>query len=262
MLRFAKWLPCLAAIAGAVMLGTASPARAGIEIQLSLTEGTNSASAIYDETTNSWVSQSLTGSTTGSFSYSSGKITFNGTVGDFSTLFSYASSNSPGTTYLADANNGNDFVTNNATSNQSLTVEVSATGFTSPNSPPPLPVKDTITASMISGTGSATAQGYADATDALGGTGFASSPLSISSIPQTTSASDNGGTYGFSPNGAAYSLTFTSTFALSGNGQLNVLGGGVSTAVPEPASMMAALSAVPFLALGAWMRCRKQVAIA
>jgi hypothetical protein len=57
-------------------------------------------------------------------------------------------------------------------------------------------------------------------------------------------------------------LSFTFTLSAgSGQDTANVSASTVAV-VPEPASMLAALSAAPFLALGAWLRRRKQVAIA
>jgi|SRR5579884_341726 len=119
---------------------------------------------------------------------------------------------------------------------------------------------------------SASYQGFLDNTNSLFG-----QPAGASTPLQTASASLGApGTAAlvFSPStvttqvpgGTPFSMTdvLTFTFTLSaGSGQdtANVSASTVA-ALPEPSSMMAAFAAMPFLAIGAWLRRRKQVAIA
>ncbi len=155
-------------------------------------------------------------------------------------------------------------ITNNSGTAQTITIEVSAQDFTTPHSPPALMLGDTVSGSVVNGTVSGSVQAYADATNALFGQGFSDPGLNLT-IPTTNaqgSFSVNGAAVsGFNAPANGYSLTFVETLTLSAGASLTLTGGNVAT-LPEPTSMMAALSAVPFLALGAWLRRRKQVAIA
>jgi hypothetical protein len=245
MFRLKKWPPWAAVIAGAFMLGTAGPARA--DILLNLTDTT-------------------TGGSTGNLGGAGNSVSYSGAVGDFSVSIAEGSSNSPGGPYKALTQQGTVTITNNGASAETLQILVSANGFTSPQSPPPLNVSDTVSGSVLTGTlTNGSAQGFADASNTLGGEGFAGAALSFGPTTGGTnnaSFSQSGVVDGFSPNGSPYSLTFIETFTLSAGGSITVTGGNVEAVVPEPANMMAALSAVPFLALGAWLRRRKQVAIA
>lgn len=241
MIRFTKWPLWVAVLAGAFMLGTANPARA--DMQLQLIEGTST--------------------TTASSTSNAGPVLYNGNVGsDFTVTIAYGDSNSPGG-LSALAEESTTKITNNSSNDATITIQVSAQGFNSPESPPPLTVLDTVSGSVLTGgLVSGTAQGFADSTNALFGTGFASTLLKFGPNGPSTSFAQNGAVGGFSPDGKTYSLTFTETFTLAGHTTITLSGGNVQAVVPEPTSMLAAISAMPFLALGAWLRRRRQVAIA
>jgi hypothetical protein len=240
MIRFARLLPLAAVIAGIVMFGTAGPARASIELVLT---------------------DVSTSSTVNGTPISSNAAMYSGAVGNFSVDISVGSSNSPGTNYRGITQEGTVQITNNGSTTETLSILVSANGFTSPMSPPPLYVTDTVSGSVASGTMSGTAQGFTSYSNNLGAEDFASSLLTFGPTPGGQSFSQNGSVYGFSPT-SAYSMTFVETFTLSAGGTITLTGGNVETIMPEPSSMMAALAAMPFLAMGAWLRRRKQVAIA
>jgi len=236
MLQFSKWLLRSALLAGAVLVSTGSPARASID--LTLTEGSSTVSRSNPD--------------------SGGSVSYSGAVGsDFSVLIAYGDSNSPGgQTALTQA--GSIVITNNSSSAATITITVSAQDFTSPVSPS-LQVLDTVSGSVATGSLiSGSAQGFADSSNALFGEGFASTLLQFGPNSSGTSFSVNGNVGGFN-SGPKYSLTFTETFTLAGNSSLTLTGGNVQTALPEPTSLMAAFTAVPFLGLGAWLRRRKLV---
>lgn len=247
MFRFMKCLFCAGALAASVLLGTASPARADLELQL--------------------ISGSSIPTTVDSKS-NDGPAVFNGTVGVFNVCWSAGASNSPGGT-AALACEGALSITNTSGSNATITIEVSAQGFTSPTSPPPLLLGDLV-AGTVTGKGttvSGIAEGYADATNTLFGEGFSDSGLDLT-IPKTTSGNTFSVTgtavnpNGFSPNQHAYSLTFVETFTLSAGATLSLTGGGIKTEgnvdppnpLPEPATLTAAFTAMLFLGFGAWRR--------
>lgn len=266
MFRLAKWLPCVAVLAGAVLLGMASPAHATIELTLTQVGGpTTSVTSPSDQgpviigTVNAGLPPTITPTT----------------FGDFTIALASGSSNSPGSSLNAQtAGVLSNFgltpfsIVNNSATEQSLIITISAQNFSSPNSPPPLDVFDTVSGTVSGGSVTGTAQGFADASNTLYGDGnsslpggFAGALLTFAGTNGTLSGSisQSGIVSGFSPNGATYSLTFTETITLTAGASLTLTGGNVQTLpTPEPASMMAAFTAVPFLGLGAWLRRRKQ----
>ncbi|HTU19785.1 MAG TPA: hypothetical protein VMG10_17110 [Gemmataceae bacterium] len=254
MFRFAKWLPCTAAFAATVLFGTARSARADIE--LTLTEVNTS------------------------YSYNSGDVTgdsvgfMGGSVGDFSIFMAGGSSNGFGTTADALVQEGAMFIKNTSSTAETLQIIVSADGFTSPIVPP-LTLYDVVNGTTADSSVNApnvsvsdgTAQGYANTSNVLGdisGPGVIDgSALSFqASGPSTNfSAGSNGplsGSVEVDAVTAPYSLTFVETFTLSAGGSLTMTDGNLQMLTPEPASLMAALTAVPFLGLGAWRRRRKR----
>lgn len=234
MFRIAKWLSWVAAVAVAVLLGTAGTARATIELDLASGSST----------------------VTKSDPNSGGSVSYTGAVGNFSVVMAYGDSNSPGgQSALAEA--GSITLTNNSSSAQTITIKVSAQDFTAPVNPA-LEVTDTVSGSVAKGSVvSVTAQGYADSSNTLFGQGFASTQLNLGTYGNGTSFSANGVAGSFN-SGSKYSLTFIETITLAGNSSVTLTGGNVQAMLPEPTSMMAAFTAMPFLGLGVWMRRRKQ----
>jgi hypothetical protein len=269
MFRLKKWPPWAAVIAGVVMLGTASPARADTELMLTLTDGSgDSATATYDFTTKSWVNSNGSSGNgfgfSGSFSESgsaSGNqiLQFYGELGGYSVMVSTSTSNAPGG-INAFVNTSNSSVTG---SGSGLAIETSAETFTSPSSPP---------APAVELTASSSTTGFNDnATTSANYAAYAGTSLGGSQIASVNGSYtiDSGGTGNGLPinsnpltNVSSYSLT--SIVSINGGAidLSNINARAEMVALPEPTNMMAALSAVPFLALGAWLRRRKQVAIA
>jgi hypothetical protein len=242
MFRFVIWLPCVAALAGAIMLGTAGPARADIE--LTLTNLSTGATASGDP--------GVTGSTDVYTGGTLGNIQIMGSIG-----FTTSSTSTNAITELDTYS-----LTNTGTTAQTLQIMVSANGFTTPSAPPPMDIFDTISGSTATGSISGTAQGYADASNTLGGTGFSNPGLALSYSASGPSQPFQGTLSGFSPgfsNSGAYALTFIETITLDAGASVTLTGGNVqSVATPEPTSVITACTAVPFLVLGAWLRRRKQ----
>jgi hypothetical protein len=236
MMRFRKSL-WMAALIGAVLLGPAPPARATIQMMIQEDSGTVT---------------TITGS--------NGFVSFNGAFGDFSIVASFGTSNAPGG-QNALVQLGTFSVTNNASGNGShvLNISVSGDGFNSPQSPPPLEVLDTVSGSGVNGTLFGNFQGYADATNTLFGKGFASTNLGFSVSGTSQSFHQDGVQFGFSPDGATYSLSTFATYSLSNGGSFTLSGGNVQAVVPAPAGLMLVLSGLPLLGLG-WLRRRRQPA--
>jgi hypothetical protein len=180
---------------------------------------------------------------------------------DFNIALAWANSNSPGSTLQGVANQANVFVVNNTGSEHTLHINVSAQGFTSPTSPPPLNVLDTVSGSGISGSVSGDFQGFADATNALFGTGFASSDLIFNWNGQSQSTAVNGSQYGFSPDANQYSLSIFGNFTFGANASVTLTGGNVQTVpTPTPAGLALVLAGLPILGLRYLRRRRPAVA--
>ena len=230
-LRKSLWVAALA-----VVLGTASSAQASLELVL-----TSGASTVTKSDPNS-----------------GGSVNYSGAVGNFSVVFAYGDSNSPGG-QTALTEEGSIKITNNSSSAETITIVVSAQDFTSPHSPPAMDVLDTVsgtvaTGSLISGS----AQGFADASNTLFGTGFASTKLTFGPNGPSTSFSQNGDVNGFM--GSKYSLTFTETFTVAGGTSLTLTGGNVQTVVPAPAGLVLALTGFPMLGFAGLLRRRRKLA--
>ena len=191
---------------------------------------------------------------------SQGPASFNGTIGDFTiAIDTKGLSNSPGDPTGADLELSNAKITNNSSSAHTLHINVSATGFMTPNSPPALDLVDAVSGTLNNGTVSGTFTGYADASNALFGQAFASQTLSFSVTGRSKFFGADGSVSGFSPGGATYSLSIFSNFNLDGKTAVTVSGGNAQTltAVPEPSSLIALATAVPMLGLGARRLRRK-----
>jgi hypothetical protein len=238
-----KSLWMAATLAGAVTLGMSAPARASI--QLRITEvGVPGATVTVTNPVNT------------------GPVNFTGPLGDFTINVAFGSSNSPGGV-IGFVQQGTNSIVNNSGATHELLIDVSAQGFTSPTSPPPVGVLDSFAATIVTGTVTGTFKGTADATNALFGTGYTNAGLNLSFTatgPANSVAANGVASTGFSPAGATYSL---SSFA-----DLNLTGGAILTghlgnevtfpAVPEPASLAMAFSGLGLLGGAGWMRRRSR----
>jgi hypothetical protein len=240
--RFRKFLPLVAVLVAAGILGMPAQARASFVLTLQADAGPT---------------------TTVTVGADAGPATFTGTIGTFSIFIAFGSSTSPGGPTNSITQEGTIAIVNTGGGTHTLHINASSQGFTSPNSPPPLLVVDTISGTLVSGTLSADFQGFVDATNTLFGKGFAAPLLTIPSMTGSSLSfkADGGPVPGFSPNGATYSMSVFENLTLSGGGSLTLTGGNVQTvATPEPATMVLALSALPFLGV-VWSRRRRKQAM-
>jgi len=186
-----------------------------------------------------------------------GQITFNGSIGAFSTVITAGTSNSPGANGLAILQTHSISVRDLTNSAASLTVSFSDTNFSNPigNN---MTLGSSFAGTFLSGTSgeSVSFQSYADGSNTAFGTAItsglhtatlangATTPAGFTTADRTASFSDTG----------TYSMTDVTTINLSANGQANVSGttsvsvpGGAG--VPEPASLgMMGLGLVGLLA--------------
>lgn len=237
----------LAVIGVVAMAGLASAARADFELTLQVSNGTTQGTKVTIDVP----------ADSGPATYS-GTIGLNGATGAqvFDIFLSVGTSNSPGG-MNAISNLSNVLITNETNSIYSLAIGVSAQGFDSPESPPPLTVQDTISGSVMTGTVTGTAQGFADATNTLFGKGFAGSVLGISATVGGSSFSQTGSAYGFSPNGATYSETLIENLTFSGGAAVTVTGGNVEVLTPAPSAAVLVCAGAPFLGIWSYRRARR-----
>jgi len=234
----------LAALVGLGMLATSPASRADLALTLYETGGVP---VVVDVPANT------------------GPAIFSGTIGpggaggtDFSIFLSVATSNSPGGA-TAMGNLATITIMNLTAGALDLHIDMSAQGFTSPQSPPPLNVFDTLSGTLVSGSVTASLQGFADATNTLFGTGFASTPLSQTVSGTAKSLKQDGVVNGFSPGGATYSLTIKSDYLLSGGGVLTLTGGNVQVqAVPEPMTLASGVMGLGLFGGAGWLRRRRK----
>jgi len=228
-----------AALVGAAVLG--SPTRADAAFELRLSEDGGAPIVV-------------------NVPSSTGPAIYSGLVGsDFLISLSVGTSNSPGglNGLVQDANIT---IQNLSGSSHVLHISASAQDFTSPNSPPPLYLLDTVSGTLVNGSVSGNFQGFADASNALFGTGFAGQNLLFSAAGLSQSISGNGSAFGFSPNGNPYSISIFANFTIGGGSLLTLTGGNAQTAAaPAPAALVLALTGLPVFGVAGWIRRRRAV---
>ena len=254
MSRFRKSLLLAMILAGAIVLGGPAGARADFTLQV-FQDGVQ----LLDQ------------------SFSTNQVQFNQTVGAYYVTGDILYTNNPG-----DINNGNIQISgmtieDNDGKQHTLSLVLSANNFTSPGQAGSQMLLSS-TAS-ITGTGllgpsdSFTYQGYADANNNLFGTtspppvgGVASGGAVTTGLSSFTMA-DGTLTQGKTDTKTAtfvrtqdlYSLTSVSTFTMTGGGSIG-FATSTAAALPAPAGIVLALSGVPLLGLGHWLRRRRQPA--
>jgi len=240
MIRFRKLLPLAAALAVAVALGTPRKAHAYIEIDYSIDGGARTFLA--------------SGTTEALYSGSIGGL--------FSVTLAYGTTDNSTPVHAIVELSDTNLKTKYTNAGHTLTLYVGAQGFTTPQSPPPLALLDTASGSLTNGSVTGTSQGFADATNALFGQGFAGELLTFSASGGSQSFDQSGYKYGFSPDGATYSLALISNYTITAGAtaaSLTVTGGNAQTIpTPAPAGAVLALTGLPLLGLGGWLRRRKQ----
>jgi hypothetical protein len=257
MKRLFRTVPGMAALVGLALLGTPGKASAQIEIDFSVDGGARTFGA----------------SSGGSLA------TFSGTVGGlYNVVITVGNTNSPGTPGLAFDTQSNNTVTSLFTSGtHTLTVFVSSTGFTTPQSPPPTTLSSSFSAvALTGGTINYNFQSFADPTNRLFGGIPATPGLPVFPVPAPDTATPNltSSTTGqagtgvlansalFSPNGATYSLTNALSITTNAAFSLTNFSGNTRVTpnpVPVPAGLALALSGLPALGLG-WLRRRRKQA--
>jgi len=227
-----RTLLTIAAMAAAVVSASAArTAKATLEMTLSTSDGASPITVVDNGT--------------GDTNPAVGQITFAGAIGNFSTVITAGTSNSPGANGVSILQTHNISVRDNTASRDTLTFSMSDTGFTNPvgNS---LQLGSSFAGTFLSSTSgeNVTFQSYADNSNTQFGhattSGLHSASLTNGS-PAPVSFSTPDRTAAFSSTGP-YSLTDVTTISLSQNGQANVSGttdviAGAGAPVPEPASL-------------------------
>lgn len=180
---------------------------------------------------------------------------FTGAYGDFSVKVFGGSSDNGAT--LSDLLQSTTSVTNtNATSAATLHLYVSQTNYTLPTGAN-LSVESGLGGSVNQGTVGLTGifQAYASNSNTLFDTTQFTNGLQTAT--QTGTTFDTGSAFGtFARTSAMYSLTTEVNFTLSAGGQANYSSHENLTA-PAPAGVVLALTGLPFLGIGTWLRRRK-----
>lgn len=189
---------------------------------------------------------------------------YSGLVGNFNVVIAYGSSNAPGGENAL-GQVGSIVITNTSNSTQTLTMEISATGFYSPQSPPPLNIYDTVSGSVATGSLiQGTFQGFADTTNSsTPGAGTAGQLINIGTYGASTSFAGNGAIGGvFSPNGATYSVSIIETLEVAANTTLTLTGGNVQVMMPAPTNLLLALAGTGVLSFWSFWRRKQAGAVA
>jgi hypothetical protein len=250
MKRF-RWISA-ALLAGMAIFGSASAQAA---LVLTIQQGATTATATADTTTGMITTSSgpgtffvdkdaITGETTLAY-----KGTLNGVVFNLTTA---ATTNTPGTPTMAMLNLSSSTISNTNTIAKSFTISTSADGYTAPTGSATVPVAldyangGVLTNGSISGgTFDASADGVNATQQTFSGTGAA---VALANNPPTTIL------FSF-PSSTPYTMTSSITATLGASSSTASLGGTVSiSAVPEPSSVMTALTGVGLVGLGAVRR--------
>jgi len=238
--RFRNFLPLVAVLAGAVVLGAPNTAKAAFSVRVTTTAG----SATIADGGAGDLDGLLNGSITVNYGDSAyhlvGTISFTNAPG------------SPNQAILDVSYNVNTF----GTTGGAASLEASATGFTLPNSNPE-------TANLLlngngSGSGTLSAQGWVLQNGAL----FAQGGTVLGPLGPFNTNGGYSGSASASYNGATpYALTEKLSFNLAANA--NTSGDGqLTVTVPAPAGLVLACAGLPFCAFAVWVRRRKLVTAA
>jgi len=231
-----KHLIVLSALAAAILAGAGS-ARAALQLRLE-TAGATTVNVVDNGA--------------GDTNPLAGQITFNGSIGNFATVITAGTSNSPGANGLAILQTHTISVRETTATRSTLTVTLGDTGFTNPSGAN-LQMGSSFSGTFLSSTAgeSVSFQSYADPSNTALGKAVTSglhtaqlvngsqAPVGFSTADRTATFTSNG----------PYSLSDVTVINLSQNGEANV-GGTTSVTlpagagVPEPAS-------IGVLALGA-----------
>jgi len=232
--RFHNFLPLgVAALVGAAVLG--APTQASATLALYLQEDGGAITQV---------------ATAADFT----SVSFNSTFSDFTVNILGGSSDNGAT--LSDLLSSTTSVKNNTGATHTLSMWVSQTNYNLPAGTP-LSVESGLGGTVDTGTLTLTGifQAYADKNNGLRGT------TDFTNGSQNATANgnpfDTGSAFGSFNRTGLYSLTSVANFKLSGGGQANFSSQVHVTPVPEPSSVVLALSSLPLLGIGTWLRRRK-----
>jgi len=280
--RFRRWAtPTLAlALAGLVLLGTAPRAHATLTLEaredggptiLIAQDGSPAGTAGVQNFFLGGTSPTTVGdnSLPGDSIFPDNNITLGTAVntsitfGDFSVAGSVSQDNKPGTpTFATLFSNALTVKNNDLTMAHTIDLIISDTGFTGPVNP----VFSASANGQFQGLGrnllgdTAHATAFADFTNALFGMGVTVQDFMFTAVSGTASqsyANDAGPVFpGIST--TPYSLTVRLTFTVAAGNQLSNRGDSVeaNAAVPEPATLAMAFSALPLIGFAAWRKRR------
>jgi hypothetical protein len=237
-MRLGSPFPVMAIVAGAVILGASSPARASMELKL---ESGSTSTLLTEANPGNGIFYSNT-----SF------------AGDFSLTMLSAESNSSfdGPTVFSELDLQSFTLKNLTGSQQTLTLTLSDVGFDPNTSARPLVVYNSASATFSQGTsGSLTFQTFA-----FDGTGYfqTSGPGTVSTDPVILTPASSGSTTtaDFSPQNAQFSLTNVMTITLDPGASIAGFTGVSLVHAPEPGAL--ALVFIGLISLGVGHRLRRR----
>jgi hypothetical protein len=226
MIRFRKSLLLTVALVGIVMLG--APTQAHATFTLRLQSGANDLT--------------VTDNDSNDLSVASGVITFGGSFGSFFVQVTTGSSNSASATEPAQITINNLSIT--GASSSTLTLTLTDTSFVVPPPGPALMQSQLSTTQIPQGT-TVTYQSFVH--------GSPGTLLSLNSV-------DGDVVFDLmTVPSTPYTLSSISTFALGAAGTVQTTGITQLSAVPAPAGLVIALTGMPVLGVGTWLRRRKAV---
>jgi len=290
--RLGQWasLSFALAMAGAVLLGPATKARATLTLEAQETTGATVNATLYAQdgsgvgaTVQNFFGGGTALTTVADSSIPGGATTPDGeidlgatnagiTFGNFSVRGSTSDSDSPGTSTFAQLISTSLSVTNNTSVAHTITLVISDTGFTQPT-PPLFGASAGGQFNVVSGSGATVA---GDAAQALAFAGFGANnglfgnSVSVQNFsystatdptnPTTTASfSNNVPNSILGPGTVSYSMTVELVFTVAGNNILSSRSDSITAVnvTPEPATLAMAFSALPLLGLAAWRKRRK-----
>jgi hypothetical protein len=187
--------------------------------------------------------------------------------GDFTVFGSLSTTNVPGTTFSQLISTSLRVINNTAVTHE-ITLWISANGFTMPSNPilnataiGAFNVVDGTTGTITTDD-KAHALAFFDATNTLFGTGVKVQDFSFTATPSPVGPigySDNAGPVLAGTATVPYSLTVQLIFSVAGNNELSGRNNSITgvAAVPEPATLAMACSALPLIGFAAWRKRRQ-----
>jgi len=238
MIRFRNFMPlAAAALVGAAILGAPTRAQAGFSMTIAETGGPSVSYTINDNNTPVGTGLDVDPTT--------GNIIFSGVVGDFNIQISVGTSNAPGTPEIAELTINNTSISSlGFTGTRTVTVTLSDDGFTTPTGVQNL-ISQLSTTQLPTGT-NVTYQSFVD--------GNPGGQLSLNTVGGAS------GTDSVNITSSPYTLTSVTTYTVTGQGaghSLTVQTSGLTAVVvPAPAGAVLALTGIPCMSLGCWLRRR------